>query len=138
MQRQSRAPKDSEQTRTQSRADTEPVVVPISPRNELLALQIQAFLHASQDEELDGDVEIDEEIVKDILDVLSNPWLQCGEDEQPEENNYHSDSSDSDFCYKGRLGPQEVLLKGQIEFIFRLQIVNVKIISRNSLALGKA
>jgi hypothetical protein len=47
------------------------VVVPIPPGTELLALQIQAFLRASQDEELDGAVVIDEDVIKDILDVLS-------------------------------------------------------------------
>jgi len=124
-----RAPKasghsHSEQTRTQTRTDTEPVVVPFPLKNELLALQIQAFLHATQDEELDGDVEIDEEIVKDILEVLSDPRLYAdgGKDEQLEEegDNYLSGSSDSTFDYKARRGSREIILEGQTEFIFRI------------------
>lgn len=43
----------------------EPRTVKITTENELLALQIQAFLHASQD------VDIDEETIEDILDVLT-------------------------------------------------------------------
>jgi hypothetical protein len=56
------------------------MVVSIPPGTELLALQIQAFLRASQDEDLDGDVEIDEEIVTDILGVLSGSGSTSRED----------------------------------------------------------
>lgn len=65
-----------EPSQTQTRASTgtaDAIVVSIPPGTELLASQIQTFLRASQDEELDGDVELDEEVVQDILSVLSTP-----------------------------------------------------------------
>ena len=136
---------DSEQTRTQTRTETDTgTVVPIPPGTELLALQIQAFLRASQDEELDGDVEIDEEIVKDILSVLSGSRLRGDDggedgvsvDEQLGIMEEESDGDDSDgtgdlmrpSC-EGERGSRDVL-EGQIGFLFRIfgpcpQLVNV-------------
>ena len=73
---------DSEQTQTHTDTGAGTVVVPIPPGSELLALQIQAFLRASQDEELDGNVEIDEEIVNDILGVLSDSGLGSSDDSE--------------------------------------------------------
>ena len=92
---------------------TDAMVVSIPPGNELLALQIQAFLRASQDEELDGELELDEEVVQDILSVLSTPGsggVVHGQVDVMGEDDDDSDSDDTSDLIQDSLKGQLSLL----------------------------